>query len=87
MEFADENILRKISSYSDLRSIRRWVNSLGLNLIKVGKTWCVLKEELDQALANKYNVKKEVKQREKYNPTGKHEKAFYMELTEMIKEL
>lgn len=88
MEYIPLNKLQAISSYSDIRSVRRWINSLGLVLLKIGKTYCVQKEDFERAFTGKYEIeKKEIKQTEEYKPVGKHEKAFFEELTQIIKEL
>lgn len=84
MNFVQISMLSLVSGYKDRRSIKRWVtSSLGIELHKVGKNWCVIEEEFLQALKRIYAGKT---QQSHIPPTAKNqtEKKFLEELNDLI---
>lgn len=86
MEFIPISALREISGYRDRRSIAKWVKcTLGIQLHKIGKNWCVAKEEYDTALRLRYQTEKPiVKPKRKYVPKNKVEGKFLSELEDLL---
>ncbi len=87
MEFIPISILREFSGYRDRRSIKRWALSLGIILHKVGKNWCVVRSELDQALSIKYSRTSLSIPPSKHKATNSCEQAFLNDLQEFLSDL
>ena len=51
MEYSTVDILKQELGYIDLRSIRKWLSERGIAMFKIGKKFCVLKEEYEFAKA------------------------------------
>ncbi|MBI4930856.1 MAG: hypothetical protein HY841_08855 [Bacteroidetes bacterium] len=90
MEIIGTNKLKEISGYSDLRSIRKWVEELGAELHHIGKNYFVNKAEFESAVNNRYSrnknvITKQVKQC--YTPKSDCEKEFLADLTQTITKL
>ena len=81
--------LKEISGYSDLRSIRKWMeDELGICLLKVGKNWCAFKEDFEKAFAEKYQSSNNTtKSQQNYKPRGEHEKRLLKDLQKYTTEL
>lgn len=88
MDFIPISSLRETSGYRDRRSIKKWVErSLGIELHKVGKNWCVVREEYEQALRLRYANRKPIKKRDmRYVPKTEAERAFLNELNDLLQE-
>lgn len=86
MDFIPISALREISGYRDRRSVAKWVQrSLGIQLHKIGKNWCVVKEEYDAALLLRYHSEKPIiKSKRKYVPKNKAENTFLSELEDLL---
>lgn len=88
MNFIPISSLRQTSGYRDRRSIKKWVErSLGIELHKVGKNWCVVQEEYEKALRLRYADRKPIKKLEKhYVPKTETERTFLSELDDLLRE-
>jgi hypothetical protein len=77
--------LKRICGYEDRRSILKWVHSLGVRSHKVGKNWCVVGAEMEQALALHYVDKNEKpKSKNEYIPKNEAEQKFLCELEDLL---
>lgn len=86
MEFLPISELKKISGYRDRRSITKWVRqSLGIELHKVGKGWCVVKEEYEEAIRLRYRSRIPLAKPDKsYVPKTQTEQTFLSELDDLL---
>lgn len=86
MEFVPLSTLQEVSGYRDRRSVARWVHStLGITMHKIGKSWCVNKQEYEIALRLRYGVTaKAVPAKNEYAPQCDSERAFLSDLNDLL---
>ena len=89
MEYISIDEVRSLSGYSDLRSIRKWLAELHVELLRIGKNYCVSKSDFEAAINNKYRNKNTNTQqvKPKYTPKSKCEKEFLADLTSTLTKL
>ena len=86
MDFIPISSLREISGYRDRRSITKWVQRrLHIQLHKIGKNWCVVREEYEDAIELRYKSQKSLaKPEKKYVSKNKAESTFLAELQDLL---
>ena len=75
--------LKEISGYSDVRSIRKWVQGMHLTLVRVGKNYATDKIALEAALAKQQRI---TRRQITYRPIHQTEKSFLADLELLLSE-
>ncbi len=86
MELIPISVLKEVSGFRDRRSVARWLEkSLGIQLRKVGRNWCVFREEYERALQLRYPFKTQIpKPKTIYVPQTETEREFLSDLENLL---
>lgn len=86
MDFIPISTLREVSGYRDRRSITKWVQQvLCIQLHKVGRNWCVVREEYETAIRLRFqSTAPSMPSKGHYVPANEHEQNFLAELQDLL---
>lgn len=75
------DILKQISGYSDVRSVRSWLAGMKLTLVHIGKNYAVDRAAFEKCLARQSRI---IAKKEGYTPQHKTEKDFLEEIDRLL---
>ena len=93
MELLNVATLKHLLFYKDKRSVLRWLKENEISVIRIGKQYCVIKEEFDAKLSQLFGCRRKEAntpfraKKEIYQPQSEIGKSFITHLQQKLSEL